>query len=196
MKKLLVFLLSALLLGACCNVQAQTTYPSQQKMVVDMSDLTPDQIAKIKAEQELEMLQKKLETYGNWVGVGGEVGEAVRESLLAVVDVADQFGDTDVGKFTLVMVAWKVMGESIVRILLGLLFFGVMLTFIYRVNRRLVFPRKVLVEKKGLFGLLGKKYESKDAILDDSDGWQVGFPLLSIVALGLSVWATWGIMFA
>lgn len=195
MKKILVLLLSVLMLGACCNVQAQTTQP--QKMVVDMSDLTPDQIAKIRVEQELEMLQKKVETYGNWVGVGGEVGEAVRESLLAVVDVADKFGNTDVGKFTLVMVAWKVMGESIVRILLGLLFFIVILILIYKLNRRLVFPRKIVIERKGFLGLSGKTYEIKEPVFSDSayNGWQVGFPIISLFILMCSVGITCAIMF-
>ena len=106
MKKILiVFAVLILLAAACCpNCAAQAQEP--EKITVKTSDLTVDQLAKIKAQAEVESLQKKLETYGKWVGVGGEIGNAVKESLNAVVDVSDKFGKTDVGKFTMLMVAW------------------------------------------------------------------------------------------
>lgn len=117
MKKIFVlsFVLAFLAL-ACCSANAQTTTP---KTGDPTSYMTPEQLAKYEADIRVAELQKKLDIYGNWVGVGGEVGTAVREGLNAVVDVADKFGKTDVGRFTMILVAWKVIGKDIMRIVLG-----------------------------------------------------------------------------
>lgn len=163
-----------------------------QKITVNTSDLTVDQLAKIKAEQEVKELTKKLETYGNWVGVGGEIGTAVKDGLTAVVDVADKFGKTDVGKFTMIMVAWKVMGKDIVQILLGLLFFITFVTTLILVFRRIVLPRKFKVENPGFFKY-PKKFEVVKTELD-SEGVTI-VTIVFIVAFLLSIWITYAIMF-
>jgi hypothetical protein len=155
MKKAFMFLMISML--AVITVSAQTTYPSE-KITVNTSDLTIDQLAKIKAEQEIETLQKKLDTYGNWVGVGGEIGTAVKEGLTAVVDVADKFGKTDVGKFTLVMVAWKVMGKDIVRIFLGLIFITTLTIFMFRIYRKTFTAYRIETSSNGLRFWLPKTY--------------------------------------
>lgn len=111
MKKLLILVIF-LFIGV--SVMAQ----QEEKVTISKSQLTSDQLKKL---EEDEMI-KKLENYGKWVGIGGEIGTAVRESLMGVVDVADKFGNTNVGKFTLVMVAWKIIGEDLIRIILGIIF--------------------------------------------------------------------------
>ena len=117
MKKI-IFLMGILLLGLSAFSQTQ----QKQTVVVNTEDLTVDQLAKIKADQELDAMMKKMETYGSWVGVGKEIGITIREGLTAVVDVAEKFGKTEVGKFTMVLIAWKVAGKDVVRIFLGLIF--------------------------------------------------------------------------
>ena len=91
MKRLLVLLsIFSLLIVSIVNVQAQTpTKPSPEQY------LTADQLAKYQSDLRVAELEKKLQTYGNWVGVGGEIGIAVREGLGAVVDVSEKFGKTD-----------------------------------------------------------------------------------------------------
>jgi hypothetical protein len=90
----------------------------EERVTISKSELTIDQLKKLEEDE----LLKKLDHYGKWVGIGGEIGTAVRESLMGVVDVADKFGDTNVGKFTLVMVAWKIIGKDLIRIFLGVIF--------------------------------------------------------------------------
>ena len=175
-------------------VFAPQTYSQtvNEKITVNASDLTVDQLAKIKAETEVKELQKKLDTYGNWVGVGGEIGNAVKEGLTAVVDVADKFGKTDVGKFTLVMVAWKVMGKELVGIVLGLLFFFLFTFLLIWLYKRLIVARKVMVENPG-FWKYPKKYEVVKTELD-GDGVLV-LTIILIIAELLNIWITYSIMF-
>lgn len=109
-----------LLIGFVTMSYSQTPAPPPEKITVNVSDLTSDQLMKIKLTNEAEALKTNIQNYGSWVGVGKEVGTAVKEGLLAVVDVSDKFGNTKIGTFTMYMVAWKVIGKDLVRIFLGI----------------------------------------------------------------------------
>lgn len=138
-------------------VSAQQTAP--EKIIVNTTDLTPDQLAKIKAQQELETLQKKMDTYGKWVGVGGEVGTAIKEGLNAVVDVSDKFGKTDVGKFTLAMVAWKIMGKDVLRIFFGIVFAVIFTVFMFKYYKTNFTVHKIKVKDNGWKFWLPNEYQ-------------------------------------
>lgn len=62
-----------------------------------------------------------------WIGIGREVGIATREGLTSVVDVSEKFGGTNVGRFVMVMVAWRIIGKDLTLIVFGvpLWLFGV-----------------------------------------------------------------------
>ena len=198
MKKIFgIFAIMTLLIA----VSAPSTYAqvTSDKVTISKSDLTPQQIASIeaqaqvdKANAEVAKLQKKLETYGDWVGVGGEIGSAVKEGLTAVVDVADKFGKTDVGKFTLVMVAWKVMGKDIVQITLGLLFFAVFTSVLIWITKRTLTSKKVLTSNPGPFKY-PKTYQVVKSDLD-SDGTTI-VTIAICIAFLLNIWITHAIMF-
>ena len=158
--------------------------------------MTPDQLAKYYSDIRVAELEKKLETYGNWVGVGGEVGIAVKEGLMAVVDVADQFGSTDVGKFTLIMVAWKVMGKDAVRILLGLFFFILVTLLFLKVYRGYYRTKRVLTERtpQGWFRRAKKVYE----VVKPNRDWEGvnAIPIIMLCLYAGMVGITYAIMFA
>lgn len=190
MKKIFIFLL-ILILFLAFNVEAQV--PS--KVGNPEAYLTAEQLAKYQSDIKVAELEKKLQTYGNWVGVGGEVGIAVKEGLMAVVDVAGEFGSTDVGKFTLVMVAWKIMGKDVIRIVLGLLFL-IIITFIFlMMYKNLYKNERKIIERPGLFNFKTvKKYE---IIIKDTE-WE-GYVAIQIVMLFLyagAIGITYAIMFA
>lgn len=172
--------------------QSQSTYSHDQKITVNSSDLTVDQLAKIELEKANAELQKKVDTYGKWVGVGGEVGIAVKEGLTAVVDVADKFGKTDVGKFTIYMVAWKVMGKDLIKIIIGLLFFFLFTTTLIFTYRRLVNPRRFLVENPGWlrypkkYLVIESKYSADDTTL---------VAVIFIIFFFVGMWITYAVMF-
>lgn len=54
----------------------------------------------------------ELSTIEKWKGIGQEIGIATKEGLTSVMDVAEKFGTTNVGRFVMFMVAWKVMGQD------------------------------------------------------------------------------------
>lgn len=128
----------------------QTPQTQPERITVKVDDLTPDQLAKIKADAEIETMKNKLETYGNWVGIGGEIGNGVKEALNAVVEVSDKFGKTDVGKFTLYMVAWKIIGKDLIKIVLGLIFLVVCTSFLFRHYRNNFMVKRIAKTSNGL----------------------------------------------
>lgn len=105
MKKVLV----ALMLAAS-TLQAQKDTGT---ITVPRSSLTKEQLA-------------KLEASSNWAGLGAEIGAAVNSSLKAVTEQTAKFADTKVGKITMFVVVWKVIGKEILGIFfaLSILFIG------------------------------------------------------------------------
>jgi hypothetical protein len=67
-----------------------------------------------------EGLAKAQTTSQQWVGLGKEIGVLTREALGSTVDVAEKFGSTRVGYFVMAMVAWKVLGSDLKRLVIGL----------------------------------------------------------------------------
>lgn len=182
----LLLVLMALLVTTCChNANGQTT---MKKVGDPTTYMTPEQLAKYNSDITNAELEKKVATYGKWVGVGNEVGIAVKEGLLAVVDVSDQFGKTDVGKFTLIMVAWKVMGKDVIRILLGLIFIFIITIMFFKTYRNTFKPKKIMIEDKGW--LKEKKYD----IIKPNLSWD-GVVFVKILFLALYA-AAFGVTYA
>jgi len=137
-------------------------------------------------------LQKRLDTYGNWVGVGGEIGNDIKEALNAVVDVSDKFDKTNVGKFTMVLVAWKIIGKDIIRILLGIIFIILFSIFVYKTLRKM-YPYKITTKDNGWKIWLPKEYEIFEP--NTYEGYaMVKFVYVILLAAGFGI--TYAIMFA
>jgi hypothetical protein len=94
----------------------------QEKITVNVSDLDPALVEKIKSEQSMKEVRQKINTYGEWVGVGKEIGSAVDGGLTALTKHADNIANTNVGKFTMVMIAYKVLGNDIMGVTFGFIF--------------------------------------------------------------------------
>ena len=178
----------SLLVVSITNVQAQTPAKPNPEQY-----LTADQMAKYQADLKVAELEKKLQTYGNWVGVGGEIGIAVREGLGAVVDVSEKFGKTDVGRFTMFMIAWKIMGDNVFGFLFGTIYFIISTIVFVSIFRRLIRPRRMLVENPGFFKY-PKKYEIIGAPFDDSDSAGVASIIFAIIML-INIGITCAILF-
>jgi hypothetical protein len=195
---ILVLIMSAVMFSTPMYAQANLNGTSD-KVTISKSDLTPQQIAVIeaqaqmdKANAEVAQLQKKLDTYGKWVGVGGEIGNAVKEGLTAVVDVADKFGATNVGQFTMVMVAWKVVGKDVTKIIIGLLFFITYTWTLIYFFRKLTMARRVCIENPG-FWKYPKKYEVVKSEFDD-EGITI-ITIIYVIAFLIGIWVTYAVMF-
>ena len=188
MKKL--FLLFLLMFSVTVSSFSQNGV--EEKIVVKTSDLTPDQIVKIKTQQKVDELQSKIQTYGKWAGVGGEVGTAVREGLNAVVDVSEKFGNTKVGTFTMYLIAWKVVGVDITRIILGLLFVTIATFFILKALKSLT-TRKISIKGAWYQFWVTKEYQIVEP--DDFEGIQA-MKFLYILLIAGAFGITYAIMFA
>ena len=187
MKKIFTMLSILALLFVVCvpRIFAQTTAP-QEKIVVNVSDLTATQLAKVKADEQLKLVEQKIETYGKWAGAGKEIGIAVREGLTAVVDVAEKFSKTDVGTFTLAMIAWKVMGKDLIRMSVGIILILIIITVGVRSYVKTCMPRRVVVSSGGLFGK--KEYQYLDPVYgkdnNDLGNAQTFHVVIIVLALG------------
>ncbi|MDO8516965.1 MAG: hypothetical protein Q7S33_02465 [Nanoarchaeota archaeon] len=106
-----IFLASFMFLNVP-EVYCQSNSSSEQ-ILVDTKDLPADVVAQIKAKQ-------KVESVGKWVGMGKEIGEAMNGAMTALEEHVDKIGNTRVGKFTMFLVAYKVIGTDMIQLLIGL----------------------------------------------------------------------------
>lgn len=206
MKKLIT--LSILLLSITLSGLAQ-----KNTVAIDVTDLTPQQLAKMKvdemraqaeaetkkalaiADKQVADLERKIETYGDWVGVGGEVGVAVREGMMAIIDVADKFAGTDIGKYTMVLIAWKVIGDDLSVIgfkLLGILIWLSIMVMIWKMYKRLCFERKVRKTKMPFWKRMYKEveYDIKEPVVSD-EGGIVGVSAVTVIVVALLTLIFW-----
>lgn len=190
MKKLFVLLVMVMGLFVLQGF-AQTTVP--EKIVVNIEDLTASQLEKIKESERIRTMDEKLKTYGKWVGSGKEIGITVEEALNAVVDVAEKFGNTRVGEFTLVMVAWKVMGKDVIRIFIGIVFM-IISTVVCTRALRTYFSRRILVE--GASWLVFWKTRKYEMTHVDNDEGSAFMKVVWVVLLMGSYGITYAIMFS
>lgn len=198
MKKISGILVAVLVLGMTLPAfaQQQAATSQEETVVMKKSDLTPDQLTKVQKDE----IKQKLGQYSEYAEMGRGIGLAVGESLKGVKDVAVDFSRTEVGKFTLFLIAWKVMakdvidtGDKIVGYLLGFpIFFigGMVLIWSYR---RQCLPRRVLVRhtKEGgkewaIIAPNGEKVDISDGstkpyYVEGRSAWAVGHVIVGIL---------------
>lgn len=77
--------------------------------------LSAQQIQTIKELQKLGMTIQMPDsvTQGKYSGLGKEIGLGVGNALAAVNKEVAAFGESKVGKFTMLIVAWKILGEDV-----------------------------------------------------------------------------------
>ena len=192
MKRLIILLsVISLVVSYCLSANSQSTKPSPEQY------LTAEQLAKYQSDLKIAELEKKLQTYGKWVGVGGEIGIAVKEGLSAVVDVSEQFSNTNVGRFTMIMIAWKVLGKDLIRIILGLLFISMITPILYNSLKKTCIGFNRKIKGKGIRFWEAAEYEWVEATFKSNDDVNIGlvwfFYMVLIVG---NIGITYLIMFA
>lgn len=174
-----IFLILFALSLFAMDVNAQTSQ-KDEKIVVNSSDLTADQLAAIKARKQSEALINQVETYGKFAGIGKEVGVAIKEGLTAVKDVAVEFSDTNVGMFTMVLIAWKVAGDDIMSFVVGVPLYLLCLFMLAWAYKRMCMRQTVLVSKEE--GVFGKKtYRTEDPVLQYTHAASAFFGLVFVI---------------
>jgi uncharacterized membrane protein len=128
------------LLAFCALMAIGARAQDSEKVLVPKSILTPEQLD--------EATKGDLKTnVHEWAGLGKEVGEAVNQSLSAITEQANTFAKTGVGKLTVILVVWKVIGDQAVHVLFGLVELLVFLPLWIWSYRRTCLTRRFQVEK-------------------------------------------------
>lgn len=166
---------------------------AQEKTVsIPESQLTEQQ----KAALKLQQVDTTVEKAHGWVGISKELGQAFDSALSSLTIRSNEFAGTKVGKFTMFIVAWKVMGDEAaeflnvcVHILGGFIELIIFLPLLVWSYRRTSLDRRVCITNEGFFLWPKKTYEvikidvkSDDATLPRWIHW-AAFVALTLVWL-------------
>lgn len=162
-------------LFACLLCTGAFSQQQEETVTVPKSMLSKEQIGEISAKE----LQQKIDTYGKWVGMGHEVGTAVNESLSAVTAQANNFAQTGVGKWTMFVVIYKIIGHDVLGCVFATIFWFVGVP-IWLWSYRRYLPHKYL--KRKTFDPTGKIVLSEEwgttETTDERNGWCIGHWLI------------------
>ena len=190
MKKLIVILFTLLFAGSYMMTASASTTNAEDTIMVRKSDLPPQVLKDLEDRQALALMSQRIETYGKWVGIGKEVGSAVNDSLSAITTQADNFAKTGVGKFTMVIVAYKVLGKDLVGMTIGIPLLVVWISIFIYFWRRLYVPHKILDRIEGKT----KFYKVIEPGMHGDDR-QIATAILFIGFLIAMVWTLSGVIF-
>jgi len=90
------------------------------------------------AQKQLVEQKSTQENVKGWIGIGSEIGKAVDASMQAITSRTNEFANTPMGKLTVVLVVWKVMGGTLVALFSIILFtvmFGGWGFYIYKMHK-------------------------------------------------------------
>ena len=172
---LLLLAVVVILIPAFATADTANQSKADEKIVVRRGDLPPDLVKTLETRAKLEELGEyaKITAYGKAAGI------AVREGLEAVSDTAVKFAATTPGKFTMWMIAFKVLGKTLIQFLVGLplLFIGTCI-FIWSYRRNCI-TRKEVVE-------VDEKHEPKKWTMvegEDTEKW--GHVIVYLIFIGI-----------
>lgn len=198
MKKIKIILLGiSITFGLCAFAQNNET------ITVKKSDLPADLVQKLDQQKKLQDIKQNLDTIKVITSVGKEIGIAINDGLSAITEQTSKFAKTTPGKFTMFLIAWKVMAKDareITSAILGvafgvpfLIFFEFLLISLFR---RVTTKRRVLLSENGK----SKNYEYQDTWYTkdnkDSSDAKLAFVICwwIIFAAG-NIWIIAGIIF-
>ena len=102
------------------NITAPAKAKSQLIWVRE-SDIPPSALKNLQRDSKIQRIEKNIEQIGQYVSIGKEIGSAVDTSLGALAGHIDKISQTNVGKFTMAMVAWKILGDDVLSYFVGIL---------------------------------------------------------------------------
>lgn len=154
---------------------AQQSASSESLITVRKSELPADLLKKIEME-------RKIQAYGEYVGLGEEIGHAVDATLTAVSENAVKFAETDVGKLAIFLVVWKVIGKDFTQLVIGIFLLIVGFPIFIWVWTRNCINRRILknVTKEG-----DKEYEVIKP--DSKTQWSYGVSFFVYIGMALIV---------
>jgi hypothetical protein len=157
MKKVAIAVLLLMSVGAFGQNQ-------QEEMVsVPKSKLTDQQKADL-----------KIDSAKSWIGLGDEIGKAVNGTLAAVTTQSNNFAQTSVGKLTVVLVIWKILGDQALHVLGGIIEILLLVPIWIWSFRRMCFTRRL--KKQVVIGADKVKTISWQIVEYDTSGYADATP--------------------
>lgn len=158
------------------------TVSAQETLKVDITKLSQQellvyqQLKQKQAAASLSLENITPDKINSYAEVGKAFGSAFKECWSTVATDAEKFGQSDAGKMTMILIAWKIMGDDAINLVeksvqyaigFPLLFVGT--AFFITVLRRQCFPRPNLISatKVGWFTV---KREYKGTLNAQWDG--------------------------
>lgn len=164
MKKLLLMLIFSISFLSATGIST-SGLTEKQKAEIAL------QVANMKERTEVSgvsTIDDVVTNLSKFESIGEQTGLAVKRSLEAVVDVADKFSNTPVGQITIALVIWRVVGDTVILLLLGTVIFSIGL----KMFNRLFFRRNIPIEYENVprfWGLYTVRKPSK-YITEEPDG--------------------------
>ena len=181
------FLTAALMTVMCVSTSA---YGGQSAPQVDVSNLTPAQVAEIQAKvaemspsTAAKVSSELRQETGKWAEMGTGVATALVAASKELGMAANEFASTPLGKGVAVIIAYKVVGRDLLGIMTGIpiIIFGYSIALWIVTTRR--WYAEEYAQKPVLWGLYNKSYVTKMSVDAGTFGstW-----LLAIIILVLS----------
>ncbi len=160
---------------------AQTTTNKTEMVSIPKDQLTEQQKMAVAAQNTKE----SIEAIGKYAGIGKEVGEAVNNGLSALTHQVDTFANTKVGKFTMFMIAYKIMGKDIIQMCVGFpfLLFTIIFSVIYYCQN---IKNKRVVKSETCDAITGKVIDKEYETLECENELKWGWIVISAIFIGVS----------
>ena len=193
MKTLFYTLLAAFALTfgsfAAETVTVDITKLSQQELVL-YQKLKAEQAAQANAFNLDTFTPERIDKYGQ---IGKAFGSAFKECWTTVSTDAEKFAQSDAGKWAMILVAWKIMGQdaislvnSLVHYVAGFSLFGVGVPFFIYIFRRNCVQHPMVVSRTKV-GFLTVKTEYKGVVEPLHSGeCQILYGIAFAVFLGIA----------
>ena len=106
-------------------------------LMAEQHVLTEEQYLSLPKEtREKLAIESTVNKYGEYAGLGKEIGIAINESLKAVEGSAERISKTDLGKTAITIVVWKVLYKDVLGIVVGTVLLSVSIVFVFRAIRK------------------------------------------------------------
>jgi len=135
----------------------------------------------LSVQQQASIQQEHAKT---WIGIGKEFGDAVNSGLAAVTTQSNNFAQTPVGKITVFLIAWKILGDQITHFIGGTLEILIFLPLWIWSYRRICLPKTLLVRET--IGQDKQKIKEWKVVNDDdrdTEGWRQGHWAIAVAML-------------
>ena len=176
MKKLLTLML--LFMSLVTFSQTELSQDEFKKLPIDVQN----KINSVKKDSETNT---QIETVGKWIGLGKEVGYAFDGALTAITTTATKFSETKLGKLTMYLVIYKVIGRDIIRLVFGILW--IILVFTVSIYIHLSYARDKKILKSEKYNIDSKKYDREWYIQDGNIDFAIASAFILVIGIIASV---------